>query len=130
MRPARQGLDPATYMREGDRAPERLGSGTWDPTWSPSDTAERLVWANIPADGSARLHEVVVDVPGLTGQQARMALLALVMGRKARAWQEAPGIHLVARGPFRQCDRCGAQCAPGPCWACGHDPATAMRQAA
>lgn len=97
-------------------------SSAWWPGWMPKDPAERMVYERIPADGCALLYDVIVDVPGLTGQRARAALFALAMGGKVRAWQEAPGIHLVARGPFRQCDRCGAQCAPGPCWACKADP--------
>ncbi len=135
--------DPAAHLREQDKRPERFcGGGTWDESWTPSDPAEAAVWARLPIGTYAAVsYDQATDVPGFTALRLRKALFWLVMTRKARAWEEypaefdgrgqmiKPAIHLVARGPFRQCDHCGAYCAPGPCRVCAFDP-TARQEAA
>lgn len=111
-------------VRQEDYVETWRSGGVLDPSWAPSDPAERAVWDRLPVGQYAAItYEQAVEVPGQTAKQSRMALLSLVMARKARAWAEAPGIMLVARGPFRACDRCGAYCAPGPCRSCRFDPA-------
>lgn len=99
----------------------------------PLEWAERKVWDNIPVDApgvrGAIPYDQAVNVPGLTADQARYALFRLVGSRRARCWQEIQGMHLVARGPFRQCDRCGAMCAPGECRVCGFDPSAQEKAA-
>lgn len=80
---------------------------------------ERIITAvleRLPHGPHAALrYEDAVDVPGLTALQARVALFGLAMAGRVRLWQEAAGLHLVARGGFRICEACGKVCAPGPC---------------
>lgn len=98
-----------------DRPPQRIGASGI----SSLGHAEAVTLAHIPEDTpqvmGALTYEQAIDVPGLTADQARSALATLTGAGRVRVWQEAPGLHLVARGPFRVCERCGKLTAPGPC---------------
>lgn len=103
--------------------PQRLVVNMYDPNWEPEDKWALVIWRRIPKDGTKDgilYDEVLKSIPYPVGH---IALAGMAAEGRVRAWEEAPGINMVARGPFRACDYCGSLAPPGACRICFREPA-------